>query len=115
MVVGFPLSFDTVPVTLTTILVGVAKCDPHDPLFSPLHLTDYSKLGPIFYQVASMDIWKDSALFYCDKVEKAGGKVKLELLSRRTPHMVVNVPSTLDQQEMGSEPGKWSRMALEAE
>jgi acetyl esterase/lipase len=68
-----------VHVKLTTILVGVAKCNPHDSLFSPLHLTDYSRLGPIFYQVASMDIWKDSALFYCDKVEKAGGKVKLEL------------------------------------
>jgi len=26
-----------------------------------------------------MDIWKDSALFYCDRVERAGGKVKLEV------------------------------------
>lgn len=59
-------------------VLGLAKCDPHDPLFTPFHLTDYSKLGPIFYQVAGMDIWKDSAFVYCDKVKQAGGQVKLE-------------------------------------
>ena len=60
-------------------MADVANCDPDDPLFTPLRLTDYSGLGPVFYQVAGMDLWKDSAYFYCDKVAKAGGKVKLEL------------------------------------
>lgn len=58
--------------------LDVAKCNPHSPLFTPFHLTDYSGLGPIFYQVAGMDIWKDTAFLYCDKVKKAGGKVKLD-------------------------------------
>jgi acetyl esterase/lipase len=57
----------------------MAKCNANDPLFTPLNLTDFSRLGPIHYQIAGMDMWKDSALFYCGKVKEAGGSVKMDL------------------------------------
>ncbi|KAJ9645567.1 hypothetical protein H2204_001148 [Knufia peltigerae] len=56
----------------------LANCNAHDPLFSPLTLSDFSGLGPIYYQIAGMDMWADSAFFYCDKVQKAGGTVKID-------------------------------------
>lgn len=56
----------------------LANCNAHDPLFSPLTLSDFSGLGPIYYQVAGMDMWADSAFFYCDKVKEAGGIVKTD-------------------------------------
>lgn len=65
-------------IRLTANRADVAQCDPDDPLLTPLRLTDFSRLGPIYYQVAGMDIWKDSAYFYSGLVEKAGGKVKLD-------------------------------------
>lgn len=59
--------------------IDLSNCDPHSPLFTALSQTDYSRLGPVFYQVAGMDIWKDSAIFYCDQIRKAGDKVKVEI------------------------------------
>lgn len=53
--------------------------DLNDPLISPLNMTDYSRLGPLYYQAAEMDIWRDSAAFYCEKVRQAGNQVKLEI------------------------------------
>ncbi|OAP64124.1 hypothetical protein AYL99_00096 [Fonsecaea erecta] len=57
----------------------IAKFDGHEPYMTPFSQTDYSGLGPVFYQVAEMDIWRDSALLYCDKVKEAGGQVKVEV------------------------------------
>src|SRR5882757_9114872 len=64
---------------LITIDSEIANLDAHSDFFSPLTQTDYSRLGPVFYQVAGMDLWKDSAIFYSDKVQKAGEKVKVEI------------------------------------
>ncbi|KIW69912.1 hypothetical protein PV04_02228 [Phialophora macrospora] len=62
------------------VLYGrLASCDSRDPFATPLTQTDYSGLGPVYYQVAEMDIWRDSALFYCDKIRQAGGQAKLDL------------------------------------
>ncbi|KAK5197953.1 hypothetical protein LTR92_002198 [Exophiala xenobiotica] len=60
------------------VYADMAKCNVNDPLFTPLNLTDFSKLGPIYYQIAGMDMRKDSAV-YCDKVKEAGGSVKMDL------------------------------------
>ncbi len=84
MLVSFPRTMETVrsyPLTLTLLseYIELSNCDAHDPLFTPLTQTYYSQLGPVFYQVAGMDIWKDSAIFYCDQIRKAGGDVKLEI------------------------------------
>lgn len=57
----------------------LGKFQPDSPLFTPLTQKDFSGLGPVFYQVAGMDIWRDSALFYCDLVRKFGGKTKVEV------------------------------------
>ncbi|RMZ86741.1 hypothetical protein DV736_g6031, partial [Chaetothyriales sp. CBS 134916] len=57
----------------------LAQCEATSKLSSPLLWNDYSKLGPVYYQVAGMDMWKDSALFDCDEVRKAGGAVKLDI------------------------------------
>ncbi|OQU99302.1 hypothetical protein CLAIMM_04950 [Cladophialophora immunda] len=64
----------------------ISNFDAHDPYVTPLTRTDYSGLGPVFYQVAEMDIWRDSALFYCNKIKEAGGQVKVEIYPG-VPHL----------------------------
>jgi acetyl esterase/lipase len=60
------------------VLYGVlAGVNIQDPLLTPLTRSDLSGLGPVFYQAAEMDIWRDSAVFYCDKIRQAGGKARL--------------------------------------
>ncbi|OAL22062.1 hypothetical protein AYO20_11256 [Fonsecaea nubica] len=69
------------------ILYGqISQFDARDPYVTPLTQTDYSGLGPVFYQVAEMDIWRDSALCYCEKIKEAGGQVKVEVYPG-VPHL----------------------------
>ncbi|EXJ61605.1 hypothetical protein A1O7_02033 [Cladophialophora yegresii CBS 114405] len=53
---------------------------------SPLELTDFSGLGPVYYQAAEMDIWRDSAILYCDKIRQAGGQAKIDIYPG-VPHL----------------------------
>ncbi|ETI27161.1 hypothetical protein G647_09843 [Cladophialophora carrionii CBS 160.54] len=53
---------------------------------SPLKLTDFSGLGPVYYQAAEMDIWRDSAVFYCDKIRQAGDQAKIDIYPG-VPHL----------------------------
>ncbi|KIX93239.1 uncharacterized protein Z520_11094 [Fonsecaea multimorphosa CBS 102226] len=66
--------------------IEISNFDAHSPNVTPLTQTDFSKLGPVFYQVAEMDIWRDSAVFYCDKIKEAGGQVKVEIYPG-VPHL----------------------------
>lgn len=49
-------------------------------------VTDYSKLGPVYYQSAEMDVWRDTATFYCDRITEAGGQAKLDVYPG-VPHL----------------------------
>jgi acetyl esterase/lipase len=64
----------------------IASFDSNDSSVTPLTQTDYSGLGPVYYQAAEMDIWRDSAIFYCDKIRQAGGHAKLDIYPG-VPHL----------------------------
>ncbi|EXJ66581.1 uncharacterized protein A1O5_10251 [Cladophialophora psammophila CBS 110553] len=69
------------------ILYGqISDFDACDPFVTPLTQTDFAGLGPVFYQVAEMDIWKDSAIFYCNRIKEAGGQAKVEIYPG-VPHL----------------------------
>lgn len=84
------------------VFPGLAKCDASSPLFTPLNQKDLSRLGPVYYQVAGMDLWKDSALFYCDLVEQAGGQTKIDLYPG-VPHLWYSIYPQLSINK------KWAR------
>ena len=62
---------------------------------TPLTQTDHS--GSVYYQAAEMDIWRDSAIFYCDKMREPGGQAKFEIFPGV---VVVDVSKIVDQQEV---------------
>ena len=41
--------------------------------------TSYANLGPLYYQAAEMDLWHDTAPFYCEKIREAGGQARLDV------------------------------------
>ena len=61
---------------VNTDMAGITADDPYA---TPFTLKDYSGLGPLYYQAAEMDIWRDSTKLYCDKIREAGGQAKLEI------------------------------------
>jgi len=64
---------------MNDLYADLSDCDTTSPLFTPLTLDDFSRLGPIYFQIARMDLWKDSALSYCDRLREAGSPVKVEV------------------------------------
>ncbi|KAJ9605717.1 hypothetical protein H2200_009566 [Cladophialophora chaetospira] len=64
---------------MNDLYAHLASLSADEPHATPLTLTDYSGLGPVYYQAAEMDIWRDSAIFYCKKIREAGGQAKLEI------------------------------------
>ncbi len=64
-------------------MAGITAEDPYATAFTQ---TDYSGLDPVYYQAAEMDIWRDTATVYCDKIREAGGQAKLEIYPG-VPHL----------------------------
>jgi acetyl esterase/lipase len=55
-------------------------------MVTPFNHIDFSNLGPLYYQMAEMDIWRDSALLYCELLQSAGNKVKTDIYPG-VPHL----------------------------
>ncbi|KIV81733.1 hypothetical protein PV11_03896 [Exophiala sideris] len=71
---------------MNVFYADLAKVDASSPLFSPFTQKDFSDLGPVYFQVAGMDLWKDTSFLYCDLVKKAGGKTKIDVYPG-VPHL----------------------------
>ncbi|KAI1620253.1 Alpha/Beta hydrolase protein [Exophiala viscosa] len=80
----------------------LAKCDASSPLFSPFTQKDFSGLGPVYFQVAGMDLWKDTSPFYCDLIEQAGGRTKIDVYPG-VPHLWYSIYPQLSINK------KWAR------
>jgi acetyl esterase/lipase len=59
--------------------LDISRVRADDYLATPLTQTDYSCFGPVYYQAAEMDIWRDSAIFHCEKIREAGGQAKIDI------------------------------------
>jgi acetyl esterase/lipase len=64
----------------------IGKHRGDDPLTTPLTHTDFSNLGPLYYQMAEMDIWRDSGLFYSELLCSDGNAVKIDVYPG-VPHL----------------------------
>jgi acetyl esterase/lipase len=60
-------------------LLDLADPEVTSPLFTPLNYKDHSRLPPIYYQVAGVDPWRDSAILYANLLRQAACQTKIEV------------------------------------
>jgi acetyl esterase/lipase len=57
----------------------LARADVSSNSFTPFHERDHSIVPPVYYQVAGVDLWRDSAMMYAELLREASVRVKMDV------------------------------------